>query len=114
MTTVHGITFGKIILVAGVTAATPAIAAVTLPPFQWESVIVALITGTFGLIQIRMISKLHTMVNSQQSTLNDLARKDAIDAGVQKGIGLGVQQERDAVAGKEQTAIADQAKGERT
>ncbi len=83
--TIHGVSFGKVILVAAVTAATPAVATVILPPFQWDNVVTAIITGIFGLVQIRMLSKLHTMVNSQQSDLNRISETAQRAAGLAEG-----------------------------
>lgn len=64
-------------------------------------IIAALITGTFQLITLLVTiwlkvdqGKLHTMVNSQQSILNQIARADALKAGIEQGKAEGVESER--------------------
>ena len=86
----------KFMYVAMASAAAPiaATAISTEVHFDLSSIIVALITGAFGTIQIYMLSKLHTMVNSQQSALNDIARRDALNAGIASGKAAGIVEER--------------------
>ena len=78
-------------------AATPVAAAAMSAEVHWDisSVLVALITGAFGTIQIYMLSKLHTMVNSQQSELNRISQLAERDAAFSKGLMAGSLTERE-------------------
>ena len=62
--------------------------------FHWDVVIAALVTGLFGTVQIYMLSKLHTMVNSQQSELNRLSQIAEREAAYTKGLLQGGSIER--------------------
>ena len=93
--------------------------------FHWDVIIAALITGLFGTVQIYMLSKLHTMVNSQQSELNRLSQIAEREAAFTKGLLQGGSSERarteeltrEAAAKISDTAVAAAAvlaKGDKT
>ena len=74
--------------VTGASGVTTAVVATEV--FHWDMVIAgvatAVITGAFGTIQVIMLSRLHRMVNSQQSELNRLSQIAEKDAAYRQGI----------------------------
>jgi hypothetical protein len=82
-------------------ATVPTAGAVTSMEVHWDvtTLVVALITGVFGTIQVYMLRSLHTMVNSQQSALNEIARRDAINASYEAGLNVGGMHAREKAEG---------------
>jgi hypothetical protein len=87
----------KMIYIVAVASAAPIAATAMSAEIHWDisSILVALITGTFGTIQIYMLSRLHTMVNSQQSELNRISQLAERDAAFSKGLIAGSLGERE-------------------